>query len=303
MTACLRGLPFLIAAIGFACGSRSLDPGGSGGTGGVATGTGGTSGSGGGGRFPDGGWGIDLSPPQNCGNGILDPGEQCDDGQLVSGDGCSRLCQIECYRLCGTCGTQSTCISSSGCGNGFLEPGETCDDGNVADGDGCSSYCNLVEPGWSCPAPGRRCVPICGDGIVLAPESCDDGNTIAGDGCSDICVVEPTTARCGDGIVEGDEECDEGAGDPTYGSGCTAACRFSGYCGDGIVNGPEVCDLGVLQNDDVYGGFDGCTPNCTLPHYCGDGIVDVSDGEQCDFGANNGQVATSCTVDCKAQLD
>ena len=32
---------------------------------------------------------------ENCGNGILDPGEQCDDGNLIDGDGCSRYCMRE----------------------------------------------------------------------------------------------------------------------------------------------------------------------------------------------------------------
>jgi cysteine-rich repeat protein len=31
-----------------------------------------------------------------CGNGILDPGEQCDDGNRINGDGCSADCMIEC---------------------------------------------------------------------------------------------------------------------------------------------------------------------------------------------------------------
>jgi cysteine-rich repeat protein len=30
-----------------------------------------------------------------CGNGVLDPGEQCDDGNLVDGDCCNALCQFE----------------------------------------------------------------------------------------------------------------------------------------------------------------------------------------------------------------
>lgn len=30
-----------------------------------------------------------------CGDGILNPGEQCDDGNLVNGDGCDEFCQIE----------------------------------------------------------------------------------------------------------------------------------------------------------------------------------------------------------------
>jgi len=30
-----------------------------------------------------------------CGNGVLDPGEGCDDGNIYSGDGCSNACVIE----------------------------------------------------------------------------------------------------------------------------------------------------------------------------------------------------------------
>jgi cysteine-rich repeat protein len=30
-----------------------------------------------------------------CGNGIVTPGEQCDDGNLVNGDSCSSTCQRE----------------------------------------------------------------------------------------------------------------------------------------------------------------------------------------------------------------
>jgi cysteine-rich repeat protein len=32
---------------------------------------------------------------QVCGNGMLDAGERCDDGNTVAGDGCSAACQIE----------------------------------------------------------------------------------------------------------------------------------------------------------------------------------------------------------------
>lgn len=71
-----------------------------------------------------------------CGDGILcsdptctsGPGggpEQCDDGNLVCGDGCDPNCAV------------------SGCGNGFGCPasGEQCDDGNTVSGDGCSMLC------------------------------------------------------------------------------------------------------------------------------------------------------------------
>ena len=30
--------------------------------------------------------------PDRCGDGVLDQGEQCDDGNRMSGDGCNALC-------------------------------------------------------------------------------------------------------------------------------------------------------------------------------------------------------------------
>ena len=34
-------------------------------------------------------------PPSDCGNGVIDDVEQCDDGNDLSGDGCSSICEIE----------------------------------------------------------------------------------------------------------------------------------------------------------------------------------------------------------------
>ncbi|WP_216673601.1 RCC1 domain-containing protein [Pyxidicoccus fallax] len=65
--------------------------------------------------------------PFECGNGVQDPGETCDDGNSVNGDGCSAMCQLQ--------------SGAPLCGNGTVEAGETCDDGNVASGDGCSQVC------------------------------------------------------------------------------------------------------------------------------------------------------------------
>jgi fibro-slime domain-containing protein len=65
-----------------------------------------------------------------CGDGNLDGlfGEQCDDHNRVSGDGC-----------------EANCTHRVGCGNGILEPGEQCDDGNTRSGDGCSEFCTIVN--------------------------------------------------------------------------------------------------------------------------------------------------------------
>lgn len=48
-------------------------------------------GGGGGGNGGDGG-----GQPTLCGNGMLDPNEQCDDGNVMAEDGCDEACQVEC---------------------------------------------------------------------------------------------------------------------------------------------------------------------------------------------------------------
>src|SRR5262249_37154471 len=61
-----------------------------------------------------------------CGDGVRDPLEACDDGDVVSGDGCSSGCAVE---PCFTCtGEPSTCTrvneGDCSCGNGSVDSGE-----------------------------------------------------------------------------------------------------------------------------------------------------------------------------------
>ena len=105
-------------------------------------------------------------------------------------------------------------------------------------------------------------------------------------------------------MISGAEQCDDGAdnGIAIYG-GCTTDCLFGGYCGDGVVNGLEDCDIGEGRNIAGYGATGGCAPGCRFPHFCGDGVVDESEGEQCDFGSNNGMPGSPCTDVCKINID
>ncbi|HEY5285246.1 MAG TPA: DUF4215 domain-containing protein, partial [Polyangia bacterium] len=151
---------------------------------------------------------IDQPAASKCGNGVLDPSEQCDDGNSENGDGCSRICQIENNYDCSTPG--QLCVNMAKCGNGTLTSDESCDDGNTLGGDGCSADCKSVETGWQCRVPGKPCAPKCGDGVLAPTEACDDGNTLGGDGCSATCRLEPgfkcqgspsqcSPTTCGDG--------------------------------------------------------------------------------------------------------
>src|SRR5262249_18330616 len=55
-----------------------------------------------------------------CGDGIIEAGEQCDDGNTRNGDGCEASCNIEAGFACN--GAPSVCIPTPLCGNGFLAP-------------------------------------------------------------------------------------------------------------------------------------------------------------------------------------
>jgi cysteine-rich repeat protein len=153
-----------------------------------------------------------------CGNGVIDPGEQCDDGpKNGSGGRCTIACTVVPH-----------------CGDGIKEGNEQCDDGNNVSGDCCSSTCTIevnvcgngkVETCGSNPeecddGPDHSCctttckkiVPVCGNGILEAcgpnPEQCDDGNLIPGDGCEPDCTR--SSCECGDGLLCPGEQCDDG---------------------------------------------------------------------------------------------
>ncbi|MBI5500601.1 MAG: pre-peptidase C-terminal domain-containing protein [Deltaproteobacteria bacterium] len=174
-----------------------------------------------------------------CGDGTVDPGEECDDG----GDNSDTLpdaCRTDCR--------------NAHCGDAVTDSGEGCDDGNTVDSDDCRNDCSL---------------PTCGDGEVQGGEDCDDGNTIDTDDCLSTCV----DASCGDGVVwTGREECDGTASDP-----CTTTCGTAGArecldCAFGAdcVPPAETCngaddDCDLLLDDGfpcVRGGTTSCTTAC-----------------------------------------
>lgn len=226
---------------------------------------------------PDGGQGGDggNGNPVGCGDALLQRGELCDDGNTMSGDGCSADClEIEPGYAC--LETGKPCEQPHVCGNGLFEVSEECDDRNTKSGDGCSADCKL-ESGWTCAVPGIRCdATTCGDGIIAGFEECDDGTPGGGDGCSAGCKLEegyacdtagapcrPTT--CGDGNVEGTEQCDDQ--NNNLGDGCDPLCHREprcangscvAVCGDGIIQSTEACDDGNLRDDD------GCSATCTV---------------------------------------
>ncbi len=83
----------------------------------------------------------------NCGDGFVDPDEECDDGNRRDGDGCDHLCTEE--------------EQQPRCGDGRVDPGENCDDGNGIDDDDCSNNCrrNDSSGGGGSGSPVGGCLP------------------------------------------------------------------------------------------------------------------------------------------------
>ena len=255
-------------------------------------------------RFDDGN-GNNGTCGLECGDGILQPGEPCDDGNQTSGDGCSSTCRVEPGWSC--TGSPSVCTPT--CGNGVVDAGEECDDGGTVSGDGCSSACT-VESGYTCTGSPSVCTRDCGNGVVGAGETCDDGNRADGDGCSSACQIEPgfecagqpsvCTFTCGNGTFEPGETCDDG--NTVAGDGCSPTCQIepgwlcSGMpsrcvpiCGDGLLRGGETCDDGNARSGDgcsfqcqIEAGFACVGEPSTCNPVCGDGFI--RGAETCDDG-------------------
>jgi fibro-slime domain-containing protein len=251
-----------------ACGSDIVDPKPDGGGGGPNT--------------PDASTdaGRDGGPvnPSDCGNGTLQAGETCDDGNGSDGDGCSSACSIETDGNGWLCRTPGQACVRNVCGDGVRGAKEACDDFNARSGDGCSATC-AVENGWNCPSTGGNCQAArCGDALIAGDEECEDGNAAAGDGCSTTCRLEEgfkcptpgqacTRTTCGDTKVEGTEQCDDGNND--MGDGCSPLCKrepscangnCTAICGDNVIlpGSTEECDDGNVRDND------GCSSQCKL---------------------------------------
>ena len=234
----------------------------------------------------------DGEVPETCGNGELEPPEECDDGNDAGGDGCENDCTFSC-REHGDCRDGDICNGREQCGDDHAcEGGVPLDDGVVC-GDDPRSICL-----------GHACVESrCGDGFVDegGGEFCEPPG--AGN-CNPDCRLEcDGNADCPDDLnpCNGNELCDLDAHlcdrtDPmTDGMTCNPdprkiclgeVCQES-LCGDGFVDSgrapPEECeDMNVTDGD---GCDNDCTFSCEYDWECDDD--DVCNGEEtCDEGSH-----------------
>ncbi len=279
-------------------------------------------------RMPDSGspdmsadMGDDVTiNPALCGNGLPNPGEDCDDANADDDDECNSSCRFTCgdgqvgaLEQCDTaiaaglpgacptaCDDQDACTSDTLSGSECLAQCVTGDIAACVDGDGCCpSACDATTD--------SDCTATCGNGIIEAGETCD-GNcpTACDDGaacttdvmsgsaatCDAACSTSPVVA-----CVNGDGCCPAGC-DSTNDDSCSATC------GNGTIEPPETCDAACPMNGADCDDNDVCTADTAsgLASQCNAMCVNTPLG--CRPNLNDGCCPASCNAnndaDCTA---
>ena len=229
----------------------------------------------------------------DCGNGMLDPGEECDDGNTASGDGCSASCNFE---------------GPLECGGQIYECGDEIDndgDGLVDLGDNeCISPCDDDELTFKTNLPGQNndCKSDCyfdsnsggGDDKCSWNLKCDPENSGAEIGCEydpnlmmcdeempqeclDFCVpLLPNGCDCfGCCEIDGDFVYLDGAECSLDNLDGCQSCTFFEDCANPCE--PEICELCFGQDPEDL------PPECDEPG-CPDNLDPCLDSSECADG-------------------
>lgn len=189
-----------------------------------------------------------AQPKPECGNGKVETGESCDDGNRVDGDSCPADCVIKVQAVTEVSATAT-----------YQKQEQTLNYATQAQAEYTTTTrqdTNLLYKG----AEYINKVPRCGDGAINTDsERCDDGNLVDGDGCSSACqlelkavvertanTIQPTESlatktpgqqvfqlACGDGKHDpASEECDPKDPNDPNAARCGADCKITDLCKD-----------------------------------------------------------------------
>lgn len=223
-----------------------------------------------------------------CGNGLIDLGEQCDDGNTSDGGGCSRVCQEEAGWTCS--GEPSVC--STICGDGIAAGTEECDAGgaNGTTECGCQSTCSYRAAAVSCVAATQCAEASACDGLgsCLTPLNKPDGTG---------CTLPQASSTCQGGTCGGDgtAACLPGYGncDGDALNGCETALDTLTDCGGcgtpcNVANGVASCATGVCTTVSCDVNYSLCSGACvdegSDSDHCGSCDTVCSAGTYCSGG-------------------
>jgi len=249
-------------------------------------------------------------PAEGCGDGNIDPGEDCDPGTPVDDDCCTAECMfVGEGATCGDptfreCSGVDTCDGAGTCDPNDFEAGGPCGDSTddvCTDPDSCdgAGTCdpNDAEVGTACGSSDRDCIEddgcdgagMCAEGAPFAPgTACGlplDTECTNPDTCNDIGICQDNDADDGTSCVG--DPCGDAATCQEGGCICpvtTTTLPMDG-CGDGNLDPGEDCDPGTPVDGDC------CTAECMFE---GAGAP-CDDGDACIVGATCSLIGTCDT--------
>ncbi|MCC6847359.1 MAG: hypothetical protein IT294_02570 [Deltaproteobacteria bacterium] len=191
-----------------------------------------------------------------CGDGAVDPSEDCDPFSSDDGLCCSQCHFVSYFTPCGggtgRCDHAGRCVATN-CGNGVLDPGEECEPYPSPYDPYRDACCNLEckydpagsacyhDPGAGTCDAAHRCVSnTCGDGVQNSDlEECDGFGTVVF--CCTPTCRNTIFGACSDACSGGECESNGAGGaacriEPHDATGCSAATSTNGWI-DGATGG------------------------------------------------------------------
>ena len=180
-----------------------------------------------------------CTPKPLCGNGLIDPGEDCDGNNLGPVNSqckqysnlftggtlkCSSNCKIDTNGCFGASGT---------CGDGIINIGEACDSTNFGSITDCTNYGSFSGGTLSCSAKCQLdtslCTPkpLCGNGLIDPGEDCDGSN---------FGIINSSCVSYSRFFTSGALSCNSNCKLDTFG------CQEAPKCGNNIIDPGETCD-------------------------------------------------------------
>ncbi|MBW2260846.1 MAG: hypothetical protein JRG91_02650 [Deltaproteobacteria bacterium] len=245
--------------------------------------------------------------PLTCGDGTLDDGEECDDGNDVADDGCEENCRYSCHEdgecddenvctddSCGEVGTGRMCLFENNTAS--CDDGNPCTEGDACSGGSCESGTNTCECETTEDCAEHEDDDLCNGTLVCNPETnlcvVDSETVVSCSPTSTLChvlVCVPETGLCVDDNPAEGTACEDDSNacteDECDGAGACVHAAIS--CTDGNVCTDDSCDTttGCVFTDNTASCDDGNA--CTGDDTCEDGScvpgmsISCIDGNDC----------------------